>query len=284
MNAGLKSMYSKSCSGGSLIQEILNGGEMWMCNDTGAQSAKPGDVLVRAKSTVSESQMGSFIDTEHAMIYVGDGKIIHAKGKKYGIVHEELGSRLTDGRNFFVRPADLIEADKQAAQMGSGSTGSVTVENGTIDGQNYVAKIPGAVCTSYYGDGSSASGMPLVNGSVCASHNLPYGTKIYIPSLKDLPGKGIVTVVDTGGPLFDFDIYSSSSLGKEARDAYVLEWGTGKISWSYTEAIDFYVKKGTWNTYTSAWNMYKNMGGKLIGFLKFSDKDQDIKNHPQYNS
>jgi 3D (Asp-Asp-Asp) domain-containing protein len=237
---------------------------MWMCNGAGVQSAKPGDVLVRAKGTVSESQMGSFIDTEHAMIYVGNGKIIHAKGKKYGIVHEELGSRLTDGRNFFVRPADLIEADKQAAQMGNGSTGSVTVENGTIDGQNYVAKIPGAVCTSYTGSGAGASGMGCRYNKTCASHNMPYGTKIYIPQLASkLGGDGVLTVTDTGGCFFDFDLFTQSSIGKTNADVYVLEWGSGKISWSYTEAIDFYVKRGTWSTYISAWNTYKNMGGKL---------------------
>jgi 3D (Asp-Asp-Asp) domain-containing protein len=73
-----------------------------------------------------------------------------------------------------------------------------------IDDYNYIMKIPGAVCTSYSGSDLGASGLGCEYDKTCASHNLPYGTKIYIPQLKEaLGGDGVLTVTDTGS-FFDF--------------------------------------------------------------------------------
>lgn len=282
-HAGLKSMYDKSCSGGSLIAEIVNnGGEMWLLNDAGLSKAKPGDVILKANSKVSQSDMGSKISTSHAMVYVGDGKISHASSSKSGIKTEDIKSsfRWKDGKHFFVRPKDLIDADARAAA--SGGPGSIAEEQGSIDGRSYVAKISGAVCTSYSGGGGSASGLGLENGKTCASHNIPYGTKVYFPSLKDkLGGDGIVTVTDTGGPIFDFDLYTTKSVGKINADAYILSWGTGKTAPSYTWGLNFY-SDSQWNGLKTAWSKYKSMNGQLISFLKFSQEDANIKNHKRY--
>ena len=141
--------------------------------------------------------MGSKIDTTHAMIYIGDGKIAHASSPSAGILEEDLKSsfRWSDGRHFFVRPGDLINADETS----SGGSGSIDETAGSIDNKNYVAKIPGAVCTSYSGGGGSSSGLGLQSDRTCASHNIPYGTKIYIPALKGTVGDGTFTVTDTGG-------------------------------------------------------------------------------------
>ena len=285
LNAGLNSMYDKSCSGGSLMAEICNnGGEMWLVNDEGVSKAKPGDVVVKANSKVSESDMQSKnkVGCSHAMVYVGDGQISHASSPSSGIKTESLKDsfRWTDGKHFFVRPKDLIDADAAASAAGNGGGASETT--GSIDGQNYVATISGAVCTSYYGGGGSASGIGLENGKTCASHNMPYGTKLYIPSLKSqLGGDGIVTVTDTGGPTFDFDLYTSSSVGKVNADVYVIEWGTGKVAPSYTWGLNYY-SDSQWAGLKSAWNKYKSMNGKLMSFLKFSQEDANIKNHKRY--
>lgn len=283
MHAGLKSMYAKSAGGGSLMDEIVNnGGEMWLMDDAGFEKAKPGDVLVTATSNVTQNDMGKKVSINHAMIYMGDKTIAHAANSKKGIVKEAIED-WRKGKTFFVRPKDLIDADAQAAAS-RGSSGQVNETAGEVDGKKYVARILGAVCTSYTGSGAGASGMGCEYNKTCASHNLPYGTKIYIPQLADkLGGDGVVTVTDTGGPLFDFDLYTQSNIGKVNADAYVLEWGTGKIAKGYTYFIDYYLKNGQWNTYKSAWNKYKEMGGKLITFLKFSQEDANIKNHPNYN-
>jgi cell wall-associated NlpC family hydrolase len=284
-HAGLTSMTDKSCSGGGLVNEILkNGGEMWVLNEEGLAKAMAGDVLMTATSSVSEGQMGSFIDTNHAMIYMGDGTICHAAGSKKGIVQEEIEGtwRMTKGNHFFMRPADLIAADKNAETL-TGST-AVIEEEGTIDNYNYVAKVPGAVCTSYTGDGMGASGLGCIYNETCASHNMPYGTMIYIPALKEqLGGSGILKVTDTGGPLFDFDIFTKSNIGKANHDVYILEWGDRKVAQGYKYFINYYLDRGVWPTYTSAWNKYKEMNGKLMFFLKFNVDDADIQSHPNYN-
>jgi hypothetical protein len=283
-HAGLKSMYAKSAGGGSLMDEIVNnGGEMWLMDDEGFSKAKPGDVLVTAERNVTQSDMGTKVPINHAMIYMGDKTIAHAANSKKGIVKEPIED-WRKGKTFFVRPKDLIEADAAAASNPGNGSGGVNETEGEVDGKKYVARILGAVCTSYSGGGGSASGMGLEYNKTCASHNIPYGTKIYVPQLADkLGGDGVLTVTDTGGPLFDFDIYTTSNIGKTNSDVYILEWGTGSVAKGYTYFIDYYLKNGQWSKYKSAWNKYKEMGGKLISFLKFSQDDSNIKNHPNYN-
>ena len=286
MHAGLKSMYSKTCSGGTLVREIQKGGKMIPCNAENMKYILPGDILLTASGTVTQNQCNqlAFITTSHAAIYVGDNKIIHARGKDYGIQANAIDSYLTKGNYFFVRPADLLAADLAAAQQQSSSSGGGVNETaGSINGFNYVAKIPSAVVTAYQGDGQGANG-PLVYNAHCASHNMPYGTKIYIPALAGQAGDGIFTVQDTGGCFFDFDIYTNTWSGKKNMDAYVLQWGSGKTAASYTWAMDLYNSRGSWNKYIPAWNTYKNMGGKLVTFTKYNSEDSNIKNHPNYNS
>jgi cell wall-associated NlpC family hydrolase len=68
--------------------------------------------------------MGKMIATQHAMIYIGDGKISHAANKNTGIKTEVLKDtyRWTDGHHFFVRPKDLKEADAREGSNSSTST------------------------------------------------------------------------------------------------------------------------------------------------------------------
>lgn len=292
MNAGLKSMYSKTCSGGTLIKEIQKGGKMIPCNKDNMQYILPGDILITASGTVTQNDCNQlkFFSSSHAAIYVGNNQIIHARGKNYGIQATDMDYYLSKSNYVFVRPADLLATDLAASQQSSSSSsGSVTEESGTINGQNYIAKIPGAVCSCYKGLASEGGnlgvdGKPLVMNVSCASHNIPYGTKVYVPGLAGKVGTGILVVQDTGGPLFDFDICTNNWSGKDNFDVYVLEWGdTSKIAKSYTWAIDLYVKNGSWNKYIKAWNTYKNMNGKLINYHKFNQEDATITNHPNYN-
>ena len=289
MNAGLNSMYAKSCGQGSLIREIQKGGKMIPCTKENMTYILEGDILITASGTVTQNDCNQlkFFDSSHAAIYVGNNQIIHARGKDKGIQASTMDYYLDKGNYVFVRPADLIESDKVAAQQaqnsGGGLGGGLIEESGTISGQNYVAKIPGAVVTAYTDLGAGASGMGCAYNSTCASHNLPYGTKIFVPGLVGQAGQGIYTITDTGGPLFDFDICTSSWAGKTNMDVYVLEWGTGKVAGSYTYFIEYYLERNTWSTYVNAWNTYKNMGGKLIGCTKFSQDDANITSHPHYN-
>ena len=288
MYAGLKSMYAKSCSGGTLIREIQQNGKMIPCNKDNMQYILPGDILITASGTVTQNDCNQlkFFTSSHAAIYIGNNQIAHARGKNYGIQVTDMDYYLTKSNYVFVRPADLLQADLTASQQQSSSGGGSGVDEtaGTINGKSYVAKIPQAVCTAYHGDGQGANG-PLTYNAHCASHNIPYGTKVYIPELAGKAGDGVFIVQDTGGCFFDFDIYTTTWNGKANMDAYILEWGSSsKISKSYTWAMDLYNSRGTWNKLKSAWVTYKNMNGKLVNFLKYDQTDANIKNHPNYNS
>lgn len=287
MNAGLKSMHAKSCSQGSLIKEIQKGGKMIPCNNDNMKYILPGDILITASGTVTQNDCNQlkFFTSSHAAIYVGNNQIIHARGKDKGIAASDMDYYLSKSNYVFVRPADLLAADLTASQQQqtTGGSGGVDETPGTINGQSYVAKIPQAVCTAYTGSGAGASGMGCTYNATCASHNMPYGTKIYVPDLAGKAGNGIFTVTDTGGCFFDFDIFTSTWSGKANMDAYVLSWGTGKTAASYTWAINYYLKNGRWSGLVSAWNTYKNMGGKLMNFTKFLQEDATITSHPNYN-
>ena len=287
MYAGLKSMYAKSCSGGTLIREIQKGGKMIPCTSDNMQYILPGDILITASGTVSQNDCNQlkFFTSSHAAIYVGNNQIIHARGKDKGIQASTMDYYLTKSNYVFVRPADLLAADLAAAQNPSSSGGSGGVEetSGTINGQSYVAKIPQAVVTAYTGSGAGASGMGCTYNATCASHNMPYGTKIYIPDLVGKAGNGVFTVTDTGGCFFDFDIFTNTWSGKTNMDAYVLSWGSGKTAASYTWAIDYYVGNGRWSGLIKPWNTYKNMGGKLMSFTKYNQEDANITSHAHYN-
>lgn len=84
------------------------------------------------------------------------------------------------------------------------------------------------------GEVKGCTGDELIPNYSVASHNIPVGTKIYIPSLVGKINKnGIFEVMDTGGHCFDFDIFlSEDNIGKVARkyeDVYVLEWGKVRL-------------------------------------------------------
>ena len=134
------------------------------------------------------------------MVYIGDGQVIHASSSKKGIVQNSV-SNYSSNTHIFVRPKDLMEADELAKQQQqNGSSGKVDETAGTINGKNYVAKVPGAVCTSYSDTGAGSSGMGCEYNKTCASHNIPYGSKIYIPGVQSITGgDAIFTVTDTGG-------------------------------------------------------------------------------------
>lgn len=276
-HAGLTSMYNKNTYA-QIEQVVANKGQMWLANSEGLENALPGDLIytTEGKMPVSQAMMGKYIPTQHVLIYIGDNKVAHASTDERPapdqIKIDDVSLFLTSC-NFFVRPNDLIEADKKAANTGSNS---ISMSNGTvnINGKSYptLATISGAVCTPYHantfmGGGSTYSRtgqkykdivsnteitVPTESAGrsqvkYCASHNLPYGTQLYFPKLKEKGlGDGIVMVVDTGGHVFDFDINMDDGQaakfgGKQTMDAYVLKWGEDEvISPSYRKAASWY--------------------------------------------
>ena len=287
--AGLSDFYDGrtgqgSVAGNTLVQEILKkGGKMWYADADGMAQALPGDVLMTygsAKLDKNKIANGSGCKASHAIIYMGDGKIIHASSPKSGIKSEKADYYVTGkhaGHSFFLRPQSLIDAD--AAQNSNGGAGPNEIA-GTIDGINYVCKLGQARCTEYgTWDGSAAevaSGKPwsqCLNQTV-ASHNLPYGTKLYIPGLKGkVNSTGMFTVEDTGGYTFDFDVCTSKSCNITGfYEAYIVSYGSTKsIAKSFTKMRQVVDPNGT--RFANAWKEYMKNGGCLIRFNKFNSED-----------
>lgn len=170
-------------------------------------------------------------------------------------------------------------------------------EQGTIDGNKYIYKLKTCKITAYGGDSGSACNIPLNLGKTCGSFNLPYGTKVYIPSMKgytftDGNGKtvtcdGIFTVNDTGVGGTDFDLYMSTKSDTNAEnifgntrreDVYILSYGSGYgYAWSYTQSYEWAYNHGGLTPYKTAFKDYIKYGGTLINFLKFKSNDANIR-------
>lgn len=274
------------------------GGLVWTYNNGGLEKLLPGDLIWHAKHQVSDASKVS--GSSHIMVYIGDNKIAHAAKPSRGIVIDECGSWLEDGTYVCGRPKDLIDADAAAASgVGGGEeyTGQITRKDGT--NLSCVWKFSKAVLSGYNDIGSFAStGETGIKANAanraakkyCAAHNMPHGTKIYIPDYDGVMGEnktGIFTVVDSGGPFFDFDLYvpnPGKDVGKVNKDVYVLEWGTYKHpAISFTYWLEKY-SNAQWEKYKGGWHTYKSMNGVTIDFHKFLQDDKTIKSHPRYNS
>jgi 3D (Asp-Asp-Asp) domain-containing protein len=168
-------------------------------------------------------------------------------------------------------------------------------ETGIINGHKYVFKFPHAVCTEYWiGDSCGTTvklgcmGNTLIEDYNVASHNMPCGTKIYIPALKGvINSDGIFEVADTGGHCFDFDIFLSykniNKIGKRPLEVYVLSWGDKKMTTSYTYITKYFKENNRLSMYHKAWVSYLELGGSLINFWKFNDEDKKLKELDWYD-
>ena len=83
MNAGLKSMYNKTCSEGTIMSEITkNGGMMWLANAEGRKKAKPGDCIMFCSGshvpTQKEMDNKKLLSTHHIGVYIGDDQMAHS--------------------------------------------------------------------------------------------------------------------------------------------------------------------------------------------------------------
>jgi murein DD-endopeptidase MepM/ murein hydrolase activator NlpD len=309
--AGLTSLYNKNCAGGTVMSEIVNnGGEMWLCNDAGLSKAMPGDCIVccgtsynnKFKPTEDDMKNRKKLTIYHIMIYIGNNQVAHAstpKAAPNGIRIDNFGPKHYAWNNsFFIRPKDLIEADKAASSTVGGISGDgITETTGTIDGHNYVCILERCVCTNYckYGDSTNgggpfnvwnkggSSGMGVVDGCTVAAHNMPYGTKLYIPAIKQhcKSSDGTWIVTDTGGPGFDFDVFTNYKVTDgsiKAWDgltgkAYVVSWGNGKgIAPSFKTS-----DKKTGGKWASNLRAYRKLGGCTINLTKWRKDDIDFK-------
>lgn len=303
-NAGFDFLKGLSCAGGNL-QSVAkkHGAKMWRYEDKGLEGALPGDIVMRVDSRykLTKNNMDS-VRTAHTMIYLGDGYTAEAGSYSSGIFKSK---KKMNNKYFFMRIEELTKTDKDNGNYnddsknnnnstGDGGSGKNCYNiNGSIDNHKFVYKFTKARCTAYGDSSSTGAGGKLTIGKSCGAHNLPYSTKLFIPSTVGKFGNkdGIWEVKDTGGYTTDFDLLIAKSDSQAEKllgnplvtDVYVLEWGNGKTAWSFTEAIEWCNKYYGVGAFHTSWKTYMKYGGCTINFWRFKDHDKTIKSKSWYD-
>ena len=192
------------------------------------QEAKPGDLLFYQRES-------GFI--YHVMIYLGDGKVIHAGSEATGILisdfnyekSKEFAVRVISEeiRESKIETGDVDNGrkegnsvDNQTTENGNGGkqkAGAENVQNTSAENSTAGDRLESAsgkylgnfkltaycncaVCCGRWAGGPTASGKMPVQGRTIATGVLPFGTKLNI-------GGKIYTVEDRGTPYGHIDIY-----------------------------------------------------------------------------
>lgn len=192
------------------------------------QEAKPGDLLFYQRES-------GFI--YHVMIYLGDGKVIHAGSEATGILISDFNYEkstefavrvISEGiRESKIETGDVDNGrkegnsvDNQTTENGNGGkqkAGAENVQNTSAENSTAGDRLESAsgkylgnfkltaycncaVCCGRWAGGPTASGKMPVQGRTIATGVLPFGTKLNI-------GGKIYTVEDRGTPYGHIDIY-----------------------------------------------------------------------------
>lgn len=192
------------------------------------QEAKPGDLLFYQRES-------GFI--YHVMIYLGDGKVIHAGSEATGILISDFNYEKStefavrviseEMRESKIETGDVDNGrkegnsvDNQTTENGNGGkqkAGAENVQNTSAENSTAGDRLESAsgkylgnfkltaycncaVCCGRWAGGLTASGKMPVQGRTIATGVLPFGTKLNI-------GGKIYTVEDRGTPYGHIDIY-----------------------------------------------------------------------------
>ena len=192
------------------------------------QEAKPGDLLFYQRES-------GFI--YHVMIYLGDGKVIHAGSEATGILISDFNYEKStefavrviskEMRESKIETGDVDNGrkegnsvDNQTTENGKGGkqkAGAENVQNTSAENSTAGDRLESAsgkylgnfkltaycncaVCCGRWAGGPTASGKMPVQGRTIATGVLPFGTKLNI-------GGKIYTVEDRGTPYGHIDIY-----------------------------------------------------------------------------
>lgn len=200
------------------------------------QEAKPGDLLFYQRES-------GFI--YHVMIYLGDGKVIHAGSEATGILISDFNYEKStefavrviseEMRESKIETGDVDNGrkeensvDNQTTENGNGGkqkAGAENVQNTSAENSTAGDRLESAsgkylgnfkltaycncaVCCGRWAGGPTASGKMPVQGRTIATGVLPFGTKLNI-------GGKIYTVEDRGTPYGHIDIYMESHADAE---------------------------------------------------------------------
>ena len=192
------------------------------------QEAKPGDLLFYQRES-------GFI--YHVMIYLGDGKVIHAGSEATGILISDFNYEKSTEFAVRVISEEIRESKIETGDVDNGRKEGNSVDNQTTENGNggkqkaraenvqntsaenstagdrlesasgkylgnfkLTAYCNCAICCGRWAGGPTASGKMPVQGRTIATGVLPFGTKLNI-------GGKIYTVEDRGTPYGHIDIY-----------------------------------------------------------------------------
>ena len=201
------------------------------------QEAKPGDLLFYQRES-------GFI--YHVMIYLGDGKVIHAGSEATGILISDFNYEKSTEFAVRVISEEICESkietgdvdngrkegnsvDNQTTENGNGGkqkAGAENVQNTSAENSTAGDRLESAsgkylgnfkltaycncaVCCGRWAGGPTASGKMPVQGRTIATGVLPFGTKLNI-------GGKIYTVEDRGTPYGHIDIYMKNHADAQA--------------------------------------------------------------------
>ncbi|WP_461883784.1 NlpC/P60 family protein [Fusicatenibacter sp.] len=169
------------------------------------REARPGDLLFYQRES-------GFI--YHVMIYLGNGKVIHAGSEATGILISDFNYEKSAGFAVQVIPEKMekIETDKtEARETETQELSTVEKDNNqeNIAAGTYLGKFKMTaycnceICCGRWAGGPTASGKMPVQGRTVATGVLPFGTRLKI-------GGQSFVVEDRGTPYGHIDIYMDS--------------------------------------------------------------------------
>ncbi len=150
--AGIPDLVDKACSSGTLIQALNKKNAIYWkyTDDKNLTKARAGDVIMFANSSVTNvsdlSTLTAWNKTHHTAIYLGNGKVAHARTYSKGIAITDVSTTLNNTA-FFARIKDLQNVSTDGGTTG-GSTGSIGGTTGGTTGG--IVEIDGSVETTMW--------------------------------------------------------------------------------------------------------------------------------------
>jgi len=155
-------------------------------------SAAPGDLIFYARNGY----------VYHVVMYMGDGKVIHASSSKTGIIISDIDTAHAVWATRVIEDSDTPNIQVTSAMSPVQSYSAATAADvGEYLGEfKLTAYCACAICCGQWADGITASGTVATEGRTVAMAGVPLGTKLVVNGV-------IFTVEDRGTPYGHIDIF-----------------------------------------------------------------------------
>lgn len=151
--AGFSDMVSLACSSGTLMQTLnKKGATYWKyTDDKNLTKARAGDIIMFANNSVTNvsdlSSLTTWNKTHHTAIYLGNGKVAHARNYTKGIAITDVSTTLNNTA-YFARIKDLNTTTTTTPKPNTGSNGGSN--NNTGGGQVQIDGSMETTCWNFF--------------------------------------------------------------------------------------------------------------------------------------